>query len=252
MKFVAAILLLLSSQILTANEQNSTEQSIETGEQIIRQMESKQVYKSSSLEGRIVINDRFGEKVSTFLSWSLGLEHSLIEFTSIEEIGQKVLRTDDDIYIFYPDAEELVRLSGSALRDGMLGSDVSYEDMTGETSLLDDYEVTASSEETLNDTAVYKIDIKAKKPSVAYQKQSLWIDKTNLIGMQSYKYSLSGTLLKVETVLKTEKQGAYEFPVHIKVEDKLKSNSSTQFYIDNIEVDTPLTLDSFSLDELTW
>jgi hypothetical protein len=223
-----------------------------TAEQVIREMENKQVFDSAKIEGRMVINDRFGEKVSTFVSWSLGTENSLIEFTSVEEFGQKVLRSDDDIYIFYPDAEELVRLSGSALRDGMLGSDVSYEDMTGENSLLDDYRVIGFSEESLNDVAAYKIELEAISPSVAYQKQTLWVSKAGLIGLQSHKFSLSGKLLKVEQILKTDQVNGYDVATHIKIEDKLKSNSFTEFYIEDIDVDVPINLDFFSLDELTW
>jgi hypothetical protein len=222
------------------------------GEQIIRDMESKQVFDSAATKGRMVINDRFGEKISTFNSWSLGTENSLIEFTSVEEFGQKVLRSEDDIYIFYPDAEELVRLSGAALRDGMLGSDVSYEDMTGEKSLLDDYTVTSLSEETLDGEATYKLELEAKGPSIAYQKQTLWISQENSVALQAHKFSLSGKLLKVERILKTEWVGDYEIATHIKVEDKLKSNSFTEFYIDEIDFETDLDLEFFSLDELTW
>jgi hypothetical protein len=182
----------------------------------------------------------------------LGTENSLIEFTSVEEFGQKVLRSEDDIYIFYPDAEELVRLSGAALRDGMLGSDVSYEDMTGEKSLLDDYNIVNFSEEALDGIDTYKLVLEAKGPTIAYPKQTLWISKKSLVALQAHKFSLSGKLLKVERILKTETVGEYEIATHIKVEDKLKSNSYTEFYIDEIDFETDLDLEFFSLDELTW
>jgi len=223
-----------------------------TAEEVIEKMEQRQEFKSAFIQGRMVINDRFGEKISTFDSWSLGTDNSLIAFTSLEEQGQKVLRSDNDIYIYYPDAEELIRLSGSALRDGMLGSDVSYEDMTGEKSLLNDYRVTAFSQEPLGKHSTYKIELQALRSSVAYPKQILWIDIDTLNGIQAHKFSLSGKLIKVERVLEMITQGDHTFAIHSKVEDKLKSNSSTEFFIDHIEIDYPVTLDFFSLDELTW
>lgn len=223
-----------------------------SAEEVIRQMENKQVFDSAFVKGRMVINDRFGKKVSTFDSWSLGTDYSLIEFTSIEEQGQKVLRSQDDLYLFYPDAEEVIRLSGSALRDGLLGSDVSYEDLTGDKSLLDDYNVSNSALEVIDGRDTYRIELVSKRTSVAYPKQILWIDAETFNGTLSHKFSLSGKLLKIQQVLATKKQGNYVFAVHSKIQDQLKSNSSTEFFIDEIEIDIAVDLEFFSLEELTW
>ena len=102
-----------------------------TGEEIIRNADNAVTFDTAESAGEMRITDRFGTKVTTFKSWARGEDDSLIEFTSRAERGQKVLRTKDEIFLFYPDAEELIRMQGSALRQGMLGSDISYEDMTG-------------------------------------------------------------------------------------------------------------------------
>ncbi len=221
-------------------------------EGIIREMEGREVFSSAFLRGRMIINDRFGEKVSTFDSWSLGSDYSLIEFTSVEELGQKILRSEDDLYIYYPDAEEEIRLSGSALRDGILGSDVSYEDMTGGKSLLDDYSVAAFRSEILAGDDSWVIELVARRTSVPYPRQTIWIDKSSGNGIQSQMYSLSNRLLKVERVLEFDDQDGYVFPVHIRVEDMLKRNSSTEFIIDEIDVNIDIDMDFFSRENLTW
>jgi hypothetical protein len=223
-----------------------------SGEDIIRKLESQQVFDSAFVRGKMVINDRFGEKISTFESWSLGADYSLILFTSADEQGQKVLRSHDDLYLYFPEAEEVIRLSGSALRDSLLGSDLSYEDMTGDKSLLDSYQVTETTQETLDGLSVYRIKLSALRPSVAYPTQELWIDATQFSTIKAHKYSLNGKLLKVQTVLALSEQAGYRFATHSRIEDHLKGNSATDFYIDTIEVDTPLTPDFFSIQELTW
>ncbi|MGI9255576.1 MAG: outer membrane lipoprotein-sorting protein, partial [Salinispira sp.] len=221
-------------------------------ENVIRQMENKEVFPSAFVRGKLIIHDRFGEKTSGFDSYSLGSDYSLIEFTSVEEFGQKILRSNDDIYIYYPDAEEVIRLFGSALGDGILGSDASYEDLTGERSLLDDYEVTAFHIETQDAGGeLYRIELKAKKASVPYPRQIIWIDD-NLNGVSAEKYSLSNRLIKEESVLDFQNIGKYTVPVHIRIDDTLKKNSYTEFIIDDIEPDYPLDIDFFSIDELTW
>jgi hypothetical protein len=224
----------------------------EEAENLILEMENQEVFDSAFVRGRMVINDRFGEKISTFDSWSLGSDYSLIEFTSVEELGQKILRSEDDLYIYYPDAEEEIRLSGSALRDGILGSDVSYEDMTGGKSLLDDYKVVDFRSEVLAGDDTWVIELEARRSSVAYPRQIIWIEKETGNGVQSEMYSLSDRLLKVERVLEFDEVDDYVFPVHILVQDMLKRNSSTEFIIEDIDVDIDIDLDFFSRENLTW
>lgn len=223
-----------------------------TGEDVINKLEDQQVFDSAFVRGKMVINDRFGEKISTFESWSLGTDYSLILFTSPEEQGQKVLRSHEDLYLYFPDAEEVIRLSGSALRDSLLGSDLSYEDMTGDKSLLDSYRVDAFSQEALNGTPTYRIKLTALTPRIAYPTQELWIDAKTFTALKVHKYALNGKLLKVQTVLAVTEKGKYRFATHSRIEDHLKGNSATDFYIEDIEVDTALTPDFFSIQELTW
>lgn len=220
-------------------------------ENIIRQMEDREVFDSSFVRGRLIINDRFGEKTSSFESYSLGSEYSLMEFTSVEEQGQKILRSEDNIYVYYPDAEEVIRLFGSALGDGILGSDASYEDITGDKSLLVDYEITSYRVEEENGNPLHRIELKARRSSVPYPRQVIWIDDA-LNGVRSEKYSLSNRLIKEEVVLDFRQVGNYTIPSHMRIDDTLKKNSYSEFILDHIEGDYPLDIDFFSIEELTW
>ena len=45
------------------------------------------------------------------------------------EKGTKMLRKDDNLWLYMPRAERVQKISGHMLRQGMMGSDMSYEDM---------------------------------------------------------------------------------------------------------------------------
>ena len=79
-----------------------------TAEEIIEKMELNLVYDTAIVEGRMVINDRFGTRTSTYISYTEGEEKSLLEFTNIEDAGQKILRLKDEIYLYYPDRKSVV------------------------------------------------------------------------------------------------------------------------------------------------
>ena len=148
-----------------------------TGEDIIRNMDEMATFETSASSGSIKTTDRFGTKTSTFKAWARGTSDSLIEFTSTAERGQKILRTQSSLYLFYPDAEELIRLQGAALRQSVLGSDLSYEDMTEEKNTLDSYTVVLEGSETVNGNDCHVLTLTAKKRTVPYPIQKIWVDK---------------------------------------------------------------------------
>ena len=221
-------------------------------EEIITRMERNQTHSTSQMEGRFIINDRFGSRESTFLSWNKGTEESLIEFTSPAERGQRVLRTSDEIYLYYPDAAELIRLQGAALRDSLLGSDVSYEDMTGNRGILNDYRAVLEGNEEVLGRDCYVVKLTARVTDIAYPQQRLWIDSRDFVTLQSEQYALSGKLLKRSTTLKTIRQSGKIFPVEIEIRDQLKKRSVTTVRLEDIAVDIPIANSRFSLESLSF
>ena len=223
-----------------------------TPEEIVRKADDMQVFETSRSSGEMRISDRFGMKVTTFNAWSRGADESLIEFTSTAERGQKILRTEDELYIYYPDAEELIRMQGSALRQSMLGSDISYEDMTGNKDRVSQYEIELEGEATVDGRHCYIILMTANTRTVAYPKQKVWIDKATFLVLKGEYYTKSGRLLKEMEVLNTLTMDGREIPVETRISDKLKQDSETIMVMDELEVNVRLDSDLFSLDELSW
>ncbi len=245
--FLIAIGLLLAFPLYAQSSDVS-----ESAEQVIRKLEENQVHETARSEGKMIINDRFGEKTTTFKSWAEGDEKSLIEFTSRQERGQKILRTNDEIYLYFPDAAEVIRLQGAALRDSVLGSDMSYEDMTGGKGLLDDYRAKMIGTETVDGKPCYKIELNAKGRGVAYPKELIWVDTDMYVTRKVHMFSLSGKLLKEMRMQEYITRKGRTFPVKFKIEDKMKRNSSTEFIIETIEIGIDIPASRFSLEELTW
>lgn len=221
-----------------------------TAEEIIEKMELNLVYDTAIVEGRMVINDRFGTRTSTYISYTEGEEKSLLEFTNIEDAGQKILRLKDEIYLYYPDAEETIRLQGAALRQAVMGSDFSYEDMTGDKGILDSYAVTLDGEGAVDGFPCYILTLTAKTRDVPYQKEIMWVDKELFIYRQVHKLAKSGKVLKEMKVTELIKVDGLYIPSRLIMVDKLKRNSSTEFYMDSIELGVDLPVDIFTLGEL--
>jgi len=224
----------------------------QTAEEIINKMDEMQSFKTMKSSGSMITNDRFGTKTIDFISWSEGSDEFLIEFTSAAELGQKILRTSDQLYLYYPDAEEVIRLQGAALRQSMMGSDISYEDMTEGNNTLDKYDVKLVREEAVDGKNCYVIDMTAKTRNVPYPSQTIWVIKESLLPQKVQYFSKSGKLLKEMRVLDIREERGKFIITRMILEDKLKKNSSTEMVLDTIETDVPLGDGFFSLDQLSW
>jgi len=223
-----------------------------TPEEILSKIEENQTFSSFQGEGKMIIRDRFGARTKSFITYARGDEEALIEFTSLDEAGQKILRTEDEIYLYYPDAEEVIRLQGAALRDSVAGSDLSYEDLTGGKNFREKYNATLEGEEVINGNACYILVLYAKEKNVPYPKQKVWVDKRLFVARRAQYFALSGRLLKEVEVEEVQKIKEHYIPTHYIFRDVLKKNSSTEFIISNIKVDVQLMDNLFSLEGLSW
>ena len=246
----------------------------QTAEEIIRMADERQTFETSQAEVLMRSNDRFGTKESTFMSWGRGSADFLIEFTSAAERGQKVLKVDDELFLFYPDAESIIRMHGAALKQSMFG-DVSYEDMTEGSDTLSKYTVSLIGTEEIAlegmDAAslrlepgevlktdaeghplrtCWKIEMVARNSRVAYPKQVVWVDQANFVVLKGMYYSKSDRLLKEMQVLELAWFEERNMPVRMVISDKLKRDTSTEMVLTDIEVDLPLDDSMFSLEQL--
>lgn len=223
-----------------------------TAEEVVRAVDALETFETSYSEGAIITTDRFGVKTSTFKGWSQGAYDSLIEFTSVAERGQKILRTSGELYLFYPDAEELIRLQGAALRQSMLGSDISYEDMTGEKDTLSDYTAKLLGTESIKGRECHILELTAKTRTVAYPTQKLWVDTGTYMIWRGEFSTKSGRLLKEMEVLETMTVDGRTLSKVTKISDKMKRDSATEMRIDHLEIDIDLDPSIFTLQNLTW
>ncbi|MFA5570092.1 MAG: outer membrane lipoprotein-sorting protein [Sphaerochaetaceae bacterium] len=223
-----------------------------SADEIIQKMDEHQDFSSTIIKGSITRRDRFGELTSTYTAWAQGSDTFLLEFTSPAERGQKILRLDNQLYLFYPSAQELIRLQGSALRQSLIGSDLSYEDMSSHKNTLDVYDAKLLSSEIFNGRQCYVIELSSKKRNVAYPIQKMWVDATHYSLVKSEAFTASGRHLKSIEVEKTMMINNSVIAQKTLVIDQLKKNSSTTLEILSIEVDVPIEAHLFTLQNLRW
>ena len=223
-----------------------------SADEILSRLDKGQTFDTMKSFGTMSITDSLGIRKTEFINNARGKDDSFMEFTSAAEKGQKILRNSKELYLFFPESEEITRLQGSALRQNMAGSDISYEDLTGNRNRKDTYTATLAGDETIDGRACFHILLEANKKNIAYPKQEIWVDKSNYLPVLIKNYALSGKELKELRFSEVVTVSGFPFSSHLIVEDKLKKGTKTELQFRNIEINIPIPAKMFTLENLSW
>jgi outer membrane lipoprotein-sorting protein len=175
-------------------------------------------------------------------SWIQGDKQSFTEFLYPErDAGTKMLRLGDELWTYTPSTDRTIRISGSMLRQSVMGSDLSYEDMMEDRTLEDMYTAEVTGEDTLLDRPCWVLTLTADTDDVAYHSRKIWVDRATYIILKEERYGLSGTLLKTMDVDSIARISGRWVQVRARFKDALKVGEGTAFAVDSTQfnVDIP-------------
>ena len=213
---------------------------------LLRRIEANENYKTIEYEGEMIIEHGGKRFVKTMKAWGRDNTHSFIEFTNPEDRGTKYLRTGGRLYVYSPDNEGVMLISGHMLRESMMGSDMSYEDAMDNDPLSNRYNAVVSGSEVVNERDCWVLDLTAKKRTESYPSRKLWIDKQTNDCLLYELFALSGAKLKEYSMLKIEVLSGRRFPVEIQIRDLLRRDSKTTFTMKSVVLDKPIPDSVFS------
>lgn len=221
-----------------------------TAEEIMKRRDENEYIHSAYAEATMIIS-RGGRKVEKTMVMYSREKDALVEFTNPADRGTKFLKRGDNLWMFFPDAEDIVKISGHMLEQGLMGSDFSYQDMMESDKLTELYTFTLLEEDIFQDRPCYVLEaIALPGKKVSYYRRVAWIDQERFVGLKEELYAESGRLLKTIEVQKIEEIEERWLPVQSIMENKLRRDTYTQFIINKIELNPELEERIFSLQSL--
>jgi outer membrane lipoprotein-sorting protein len=217
-----------------------------SAEELLRRVDDNEVFDTIRYDGEMIIDYQGKRFVKTMRAWSRQNSDSFIEFTNPEDRGTKYLKKDGRLYVYSPDTEGVMLISGHMLRESMMGSDLSYEDAVENEKLISRYDPVLSGAETINGRDCWTLDLTAKKRTESYPKRKLWIDKENGDCLRYELFALSGAALKEYALDRVEVFGGRRFPVEVAIRDLLRKGSKTTMIMRNVVMDSPIADSVFS------
>jgi outer membrane lipoprotein-sorting protein len=225
-----AIILLLVPTFLWAQEP--------TGKEILLRIDKNMASKSTISTSKMVIHGARQTRTIEAKTWGIGDEKSFTEYLApAREKGTKMLKLEDELWIFSPGSDRIIKISGHMLRQSLMGSDLSYEDMMDNAELLEDYDAGVIGSEMYDERDCWIVELQAKTAEVNYQTRKMWVDKGRYIPLKEELYAKSGKLLKKLELSDIKKIGNRWYPQKMVFKDMLKKGDGTEFIIDEIEFD---------------
>ena len=219
-----------------------------TVEQIISAMDKNLNAKSRIMKSKMIVHGRRSTRTIEFRNWVIGIDQAFTEYLSPpREAGTKMLKLDDKLWTYSPQTDRVIQISGHMLRQSVMGSDMSYNDMMENKPLQDLYEATLEGSININGRKHWIMLLEAKVKGLSYPMRRAWIDTEYLLPMKEELYAKSGKLLKTATMTGVKKIQGRWFPSRFIYKDELKRNSKgTEWVINEISFDINIPESRFS------
>ena len=211
------------------------------GNDLLLQIDRNMFSRNKIITSRMIIHGRRASRTIESKSWIEGAEKSFTEYLSPpREKGTKMLKLSDQLWTYTPSADRSIRISGHMLRQSVMGSDLSYEDMMEDPKLQNLYNATVIGEDTLLNRPCWILELQAKIQDVAYYSRKIWVDKIRSIILKEERFAKSGKLLKTTVIKEIMPVDNRWVARRVVFKDALKEGKGTEFILDSIEFDAQI------------
>jgi outer membrane lipoprotein-sorting protein len=217
------------------------------GKEILDKIDQNMSSDSRVFTSKMVIHGRRGSRTVESKSWAIGEEKSFTQYLApAREKDTKMLKLEDQLWMYSPATDRTIQISGHMLRQSVMGSDLSYEDMMDDKKLQTHYTAAVVGTDTIDSRLCWILELQAKTKDVAYEMRKLWVDQKRYLPLRQELYAKSGKLLKrmeLSEIVQLEKRW---YPMHILFKDMLKDGKGTEFIVGEIEFDVEIPEHQFS------
>lgn len=172
-----------------------------------------------------------------------------IEFTNPEDKGVRYLRTKDLLYVYLPQIDDVIRLSGKMLQQPFMGSDFSYEDLT-QSDPFQFYAPVSLTDTSIVTENFYLLELADTTARAPYPFILMFVDKKDLKWKKQILFSKQKRPIKEMEALEYTLIDNKTLPIKLIVRDLRLKNSSTTLTIEELEINQPIPDAFFQLHTL--
>ncbi|MBU0710296.1 outer membrane lipoprotein-sorting protein [bacterium] len=214
-----------------------------SGEEILKQIDRNQVFDQAISTSTMIVHSRTGDRTIQSKAWSSGNDKAFVEYLApAREKGKKMLKLEKSLWIYTPEpSDRVITISGHLLKQSVMGSDMSYEDMMESDELRANYDANVLGKEIYNERECWVLELTANNKEVSYYSRKIWVDAGRWLPLKEERFAKSGKLLKMTEIREVFQQDGRWLPKRMTFKDMLSRGGGTEYIIDSIDfnVDIP-------------
>ena len=202
---------------------------------ILKKVENNMSSDNRIYESEMTIHGTRTSRTISSRTYVVGNKKSFTEYLApAREQGTKMLKLENQLWIYSPSTDRTIQISGHMLRQSVMGSDLSYEDMMDDRKLTEVYSAALAGEEEIEGRKTRILDLTAKVSDAAYHRRKMWIDAERFVPLKEELFAKSGQLLKRTTLSDFREIDGRWFPHTMIYKDMLKQGDGTEFKVTSI------------------
>lgn len=244
MKKLITLLLIFCSISLYA-------QNYPSGNSLLDKIDANMSSTTVIMTATMQVNSARATRTMTLKMWGESDKKSFTEYLSpAREKGTKMLKLDNQLWLYSPSTDRVIQISGHMLRQSVMGSDLSYEDMMNDTPLQQQYNAQVTGEDLLDAGKCWVVELTAKVSDINYYSQKMWVDQGRFIPLKIQQFAKSGKQLKETTLLDIKQIQGRWYPMKMVYKDMLKDGGGTELSISEISFNQNIPANVFNKSNL--
>ena len=134
-----------------------------TADELLSAMDKEMQFDTRSSTTTMVVADGRATRTYEMRGYGRGVDDAAVEYLAPDrDKGTRMLKKGDELWLYIPRAERVQKISGHMLRQGMMGSDMSYEDMMSAAQFREQYSAVVEGEGETDGRKTWKLVATAK------------------------------------------------------------------------------------------
>lgn len=210
-------------------------QNYPSGNSLLDKIDTNMSSETTVMTASMQVNSARATRTMTLKTWMEGDKKAFTEYLSpAREKGTKMLKLDNQLWLYSPSTDRTIPISGHMLRQSVMGSDLSYEDMMNDTPMQEQYNAVVTGEETINGRKCWVVDMTARISDINYYSRKLWVDQERFVPIKMQLFAKSGKQLKEIALSDIRQIQGRWYPMKTVYKDVLKDGKGTEFTISEI------------------
>jgi len=243
-RLLISLLLMATTSFAAADEERDATQ-------IVRDAINHWRGLSSYTEMTMVIHRPDWERSMTMQAWTKGDEQSLVRVMEPKkDRGNGTLTDENSMWTFSPKINRVIKVPSSMMGQSWMGSDFSNKDVARADDIIDQYDHTIVSVETVDDMAVYTIEsIPHEEAAVVWGSEVLTIREDHVVLEHAF-YDQDGELVKTLKSLEIGEMGGRTIAKRQRMTKTDDPDEWTEIAVNAVEYELDLKDSLFTLSNL--